>query len=129
MGDTSPKRGGRRPTPTELEVWRLYIETSLDLKARMDRAMLLDSGLSSSDHVVLLALSRAEGRWLRTSELAAAIFWERSRLSHQVGRMVQRDSRGVTYNYRVLVLANGGGYLYLQTDPDDLTLGLLQRQR
>ncbi len=90
MGDTSPKRGGRRPTPTELEVWRLYIETSLDLKARMDRAMLLDSGLSSSDHVVLLALSRAEGRWLRTSELAAAIFWERSRLSHQVGRMVQR---------------------------------------
>ncbi len=46
-----------------------------------------------------------------------------------LGRMVQRDSRGVTYNYRVLVLANGGGYLYLQTDPDDLTLGLLQRQR
>lgn len=46
-----------------------------------------------------------------------------------LGRMVQRDSKGVTYNYRVLVLANGGGYFYLQTDPDDLTLGLLQRQR
>lgn len=45
------------------------------------------------------------------------------------GRMVQRDSRGATYNYRVLVLANGSGYFYLQTDPDDLTLGLLQRQR
>ena len=46
-----------------------------------------------------------------------------------LGRMVQGDSKGVTYNYRVLVLANGGGYFYLQTDPDDLTLGLLQRQR
>ena len=46
-----------------------------------------------------------------------------------LGRMVQRDSKGVTYNYRVLVLTNGGGYFYLQTDPDDLTLGLLQRQR
>jgi DNA-binding MarR family transcriptional regulator len=90
MGDTSPRRRGRRPTPTELEVWRLFIETSLDVKARMDRAMLVDSGLSSSDHVVLLALSRAEGRWLRTSELAATIFWERSRLSHQVRRMAER---------------------------------------
>jgi hypothetical protein len=27
------------------------------------------------------------------------------------------------------VLAKGGGYIYLQTDPDDLTLGLLQHQR
>jgi len=26
-------------------------------------------------------------------------------------------------------LAKGGGYIYLQTDPDDLTLGLLQHQR
>jgi hypothetical protein len=29
----------------------------------------------------------------------------------------------------VLVLANGGGYFYLQSDPDNLTLGLLQRLR
>jgi hypothetical protein len=29
----------------------------------------------------------------------------------------------------VVVLANGGGYVYLQTDPDNLTLGLLQHQR
>jgi hypothetical protein len=27
------------------------------------------------------------------------------------------------------VFAKGGGYVYLQTDPDDLTLGLLQHQR
>jgi hypothetical protein len=27
------------------------------------------------------------------------------------------------------VLAKGGGYIYLQIDPDNLTLGLLQHQR
>jgi hypothetical protein len=46
-----------------------------------------------------------------------------------LGAMVQRDSLGTTYTYRVVVLANGGGYVYLQTDPDNLTLGLLQHQR
>jgi hypothetical protein len=45
-----------------------------------------------------------------------------------LGRMVQRDSKRVTYDYRVVVLADGRGYMYLQTDPDNLTLGLLQRQ-
>ena len=45
-----------------------------------------------------------------------------------LGRMVQRDSLGNSYAYRVVVRADGGGYVYLQTDPDDLTLGLLQRQ-
>jgi hypothetical protein len=46
-----------------------------------------------------------------------------------LGRMRQRDVLGSTYDYRVLVLANGGGYFYLQSDPDNLTLGLLQRLR
>lgn len=90
MGDMSPTGRGRRPTAAELEAWRLFIETSLDLKARMDRAMLAESGLSASDYAVLLALSRADGRWLRTTELADAIFWERSRVSHQVRRMADR---------------------------------------
>jgi hypothetical protein len=46
-----------------------------------------------------------------------------------LGRMRQRDALGTSYDYRVLVLASGGGYFYLQTDPNDLTLGLLQRLR
>ncbi len=41
----------------------------------------------------------------------------------------QRDSLGRPYNYRAVVLGDGGGYLYLQTDPDDLTVGWLQRVR
>lgn len=41
----------------------------------------------------------------------------------------QRDSLGRPYNYRAVVLGDGGGYLYLQTDPDDLTVGWLERVR
>jgi hypothetical protein len=46
-----------------------------------------------------------------------------------LGSMTQRDSAGASYNFKVVLLANGGGYVYLQTDPDNLTLGLLQHQR
>ena len=41
----------------------------------------------------------------------------------------QTDSLGVAYNYRAVVLADGTGYLYLQTDPDDITVGYLEHQR
>ena len=41
----------------------------------------------------------------------------------------EQDSLGVVYNYRAVVLADGSGYLYLQTDPDDITVGYLDRQR
>ncbi|MEB3243934.1 MAG: hypothetical protein VKO44_09895 [Cyanobacteriota bacterium] len=39
----------------------------------------------------------------------------------------QRDSLGVAYNYRAIVLADGAGYLYLQTDPDDVAVAFLRR--
>lgn len=39
----------------------------------------------------------------------------------------QTDSLGKTYNYRAIVLADGSGYLYLQTDPDDVTVAILER--
>jgi hypothetical protein len=39
----------------------------------------------------------------------------------------QRDSLGTVYNYRAIVLADGSGYLYLQTDPDDVTAAVLRR--
>ena len=48
------------------------------------------AGLSSSDYSVLLALSEAPGRRLRPSVLADRVGWERSRLSHHLGRMQKR---------------------------------------
>jgi DNA-binding MarR family transcriptional regulator len=68
----------------------VFIETSIAVKARIDRAIQTDSGISAGDYAVLLALAEVEGRWMRTSDLADAIFWERSRLSHQITRMADR---------------------------------------
>lgn len=46
------------------------------------------------------------------------------------GNLSETDDKGVAYNYRAL-LVNGRsgarGYLYLQSDPDDLTVGWLVR--
>ena len=41
----------------------------------------------------------------------------------------EKDSLDVPFNYRAVVLADGSGYLYLQTDPDDLSVGYLEHQR
>ncbi|MWB98520.1 MarR family transcriptional regulator [Agromyces sp. MMS17-SY077] len=92
------------PTAAELAVWREYIETASDLRARLEARLQSESGVSSADYEVMLTLSEAEGRRLRSSELAARMDWQRSRVSHHLGRMEQRglirrepcadDSRG-----------------------------------
>ncbi|MEV8631277.1 MarR family transcriptional regulator [Streptosporangium sp. NPDC051023] len=92
------------PTADELRVWRDYIETAEALRAAISARLQSDSALSPGDYAVLLALSEAEGHRMRSSDLAARIHWERSRLSHHLGRMEKRgliareecvtDSRG-----------------------------------
>jgi DNA-binding MarR family transcriptional regulator len=97
------ERAAVRLSDRELAVWRSLIDTTADLR-RMLGARLQESGCSPADYAVLLALHEADGGRLRPSELAAAIDWERSRLSHHLGRMERRgiirrddcasDSRG-----------------------------------
>jgi len=83
---------GRRQLPSrgELRTWRDFIETTETLRSALAARLQNESGLSPGDYAVLLALSEAEGRRLRSSELAAHIGWERSRLSHHLGRMQRR---------------------------------------
>ena len=42
-------------------------------------------------------------------------------------RLTETDSKGVDYNYNAVLLSGGRGYIYLQNDKNDLTLGLLER--
>ncbi len=74
----------------ELGVWRDYVETSELLRARLSARLHEESTLSTGDYAVLLALAEADGRRLRSSELAAVVGWERSRLSHHLKRMEAR---------------------------------------
>jgi DNA-binding MarR family transcriptional regulator len=91
-------------TSGELATWRALLDTTAELRRILGAHLLRESSLSPADYQVLLALSEADGRRLRSSELAANIDWERSRLSHHLGRMERRglirrddcatDSRG-----------------------------------
>jgi DNA-binding MarR family transcriptional regulator len=94
----------RRMAAEELGTWRALMDTTADLRRVLGAQLLRESGLSPADYQVLLALSEAAGKRLRSSALAARIDWERSRLSHHLARMERRglirrddcatDSRG-----------------------------------
>lgn len=107
MTPNTPRPRPRRrqlPTTDELRVWRDFIETAEALRAALGSRLQQESSLSLGDYAVMLALSEAPDRRLRSSDLAATIGWERSRLSHHLGRMERRglirreecatDSRG-----------------------------------
>lgn len=84
----------KTPTSTELAAWREYIEAADEMKRAVSSAMQEQSGVSSGDYSVLLALSEADAHRLRSSALADGIGWERSRLSHHLGRMEKRGLVG-----------------------------------
>jgi DNA-binding MarR family transcriptional regulator len=102
----------QRLTERELAVWRDLLDTTTELR-RLLSAELQQVELSPGDYAVLLALTEADGNALRSSELADAIDWERSRLSHHLGRMERRgliqrtecpgDNRGA-----IVVLSDDG---------------------
>ena len=83
------------------DVWRDYYRAARELTHAFDRRLQDDSGISHPEYLVMLALWNAPHRKMRTGELA----WEKSRVSHQVTRMVSRgllertecdtDARGV----------------------------------
>jgi DNA-binding MarR family transcriptional regulator len=117
-----PAAERRRMTSRELVVWRSLIDTTAELHRRLAAQLAADSGLSPGDYAVLLALAEAPDRRLRSSELAAAIDWERSRLSHHLGRMEKRglicraecatDSRGAE-----VVLTDEGARVFRAATP------------
>jgi len=94
----------QRMTTGELATWRALVDTTAELRRLLGAQLSQETTLSPADYHVLLALSETDNKRLRSSELAAAIDWERSRLSHHLGRMEKRglirrddcatDSRG-----------------------------------
>jgi DNA-binding MarR family transcriptional regulator len=109
-------------TSRELAIWRSFLDTNTELR-RVLGAELQESSLSPADYQVILALSEADGRRLRSSELARTIDWERSRLSHHLKRMERRrlirredcatDSRGA----EVILTAEGARVFRRATAP------------
>jgi DNA-binding MarR family transcriptional regulator len=74
----------------ESHLWRSWLRANQDLRDRLEDLVNRGSGLSAADYAVLVPLSEsAEGR-LRARDLRQEILWDRSRLSHHLGRMEKR---------------------------------------
>lgn len=74
----------------EARTWRALQFMHLRLSAQLARDLSDNSNLSYQDYVALVALTDQEDGRLRLFELARAIGWEKSRLSHHVTRMEER---------------------------------------
>ena len=92
MAGKTESRVRHAPTADQLRVWRAFTETSEQIRSILGARLQAESGISSADYGVLLALSEADAKRMRSSDLALHIDWERSRLSHHLGRM---ESRGL----------------------------------
>src|SRR5262249_48259726 len=74
----------------EQRAWRGYLAMNAQLNARLHRQLQTDSGLSLADFAVLVQLTDRPEEQVRVLELAEALQWEKSRLSHHLARMQQR---------------------------------------
>ncbi|MFM9877026.1 MAG: MarR family winged helix-turn-helix transcriptional regulator [Rhodoglobus sp.] len=89
----------------ERELWRAFLVMRHQLELTLERRLHADSGISSADFEILSSLSEEPTARLRAGRIADLIGWEKSRVSHQLGRMEQRglvkrvecgdDARGV----------------------------------
>jgi DNA-binding MarR family transcriptional regulator len=78
-------------TDEQQRAWRSWLRLNKDLSAELARELQDGSDLSMADFEVLVNLTDVpEGR-LRILELAGAMHWERSRLSHHLKRMEARE--------------------------------------
>jgi DNA-binding MarR family transcriptional regulator len=71
-------------------LWRRWLRLNALLPGELHRELQADAGLSLPDFDVLVQLTdRREGK-VRVADLARALNWERSRVSHHVTRMEKR---------------------------------------
>jgi DNA-binding MarR family transcriptional regulator len=92
-------------TPSEQRAWRAFVGVHQKLPGALARALQDCGSLSIADYVVLVALTDGPDGRRHFQELARAVDWERSRMSHQLRRMAKRglvtrencprDGRGV----------------------------------
>ena len=78
----------------ERRAWYGFLTMQEDVRRHMNRQLLRDAGLSLADFVVLSALSQQPDGSLRVFELREALRWEKTRLTHQISRMIKAWAGG-----------------------------------
>lgn len=78
-------------SPRELRIWHAFVSMGEDVLERVGRDIARATGLSGPEFGVLSRI-RAYGRGeMRQQDLATVMAWEKSRLSHQLSRMEERN--------------------------------------
>jgi DNA-binding MarR family transcriptional regulator len=77
--------------PEQWELWESWMQAQRLLARELDRCLQRDYGISKAEFSVLVTLYRAAERQMRVGELAESLFWEKSRVAHQLTRMENRE--------------------------------------
>lgn len=106
--------------------WRAWISASNTLNHQLSADLQHQHGITLADYEILVQLSEHPDRQMRMSELAEATLASRSRLTHQVDRLVKRglverkecelDRRGF-----FAVLTDSGWDAIVAAAPDHVT--------
>lgn len=75
----------------ETRMWQAWKKAAETVRARLAEQLDAATGLSDPDFGILTRLEDLGDGELRQNELAVSMGWHRSRLSHQLTRMEQRD--------------------------------------
>ena len=89
--DTPPDRQPPWLSDAEQRMWRSYQTMRRALDRGLERQLFDEAGLSAADFGVLVPVSEAPEHRLRARELVRILSWDRSRLSHHLRRMEQRN--------------------------------------
>ena len=82
---------GVEMNPEEKELWRSFYVMRRQLELTLERRLQADAGISTPDYEILMALATEPSRRLRAGQIGDLIGWEKSRVSHQISRMEQRE--------------------------------------
>lgn len=89
--DTSPDLQPPWLSDAEQRMWRSFQAMRRALDRGLERQLFDEAGLSAADFGVLVPVSEAPEHRLRARELVRILSWDRSRLSHHLRRMEQRN--------------------------------------
>lgn len=71
--------------------WRAFLGGTTVLNERLDRDLRTQHGLSLPEYEVLVRLSESPDSQVRMAELAAALAYSRSRITHTIARLERSD--------------------------------------
>lgn len=81
----------RSLSSSDWDVWHAWMEAQRVVTARVDTALQTEVGISKAEFSVLRTLGNVPDSTLRVGDLAAALQWEKSRVSHLLTRMESRE--------------------------------------